>query len=176
MKPSEHRLISEIVHPANWTFVPQGIGFGIISPKENEITDIFNESLSLIVGSAVIRPLEDVVSSHINNIKDNYTNFELVDSQESSLSNNAAHKIVYTYRDNSYENSCQCDLKEMVLFTIRDKIQYMLIYATELDKFTSYLPAVENITRSIKIQEQTMAEITTKSRTPAKWRSCGSCN
>jgi YVTN family beta-propeller protein len=160
--PNKHGLISEIVYPRNWQFTPQGSGFQITSLKENH-TDNFMESLSLYVEAAGLDSLQDVASGWIGQAKQ-ALNFQLVDSQESTLSNNSAHKIVYTYTQHpNVEGSCRCDVKEMVIFTIKDRKVYTLHYSAELDKFISYLPTIETILDSIKIQEKVLVNITSRS-------------
>jgi len=157
-KTSQHGLFTKIKYPEKWKFTANPIGFEI------HWSDNYYEGLTINVAPAETSTLEDVVNSYINgffvgtNIK-NYTNFQLVGSEQSTLSNKGAHKIVYTYKD---LEGCQCDIKTMGIFAIIDKKTYTLEYWTELDKFSSYLPSIEVIIDSIKIYEN-LANITPKS-------------
>ena len=49
--------VSEISQPKSWNFTALGVGFEILSPMENNSTDKFNESLSMIVTAAGLQSL-----------------------------------------------------------------------------------------------------------------------
>ena len=98
-----------------------------MSPFENN-NDNFTEYLYIIIGTTSLDSIEDYTSNHINYLKGNLTNFQLLNSTETTLSSNPAHKIIYTYKDNQYNWSCHCDLKVMAIITLIDNKEYLFIY------------------------------------------------
>lgn len=174
-KPYEHGLISEIHYPQMWDLIPQpvGVGLQIFSNRENPSTDEFTERLFMSASAAGVMRIEDVVSHEINRIKNgNLTNFEIEASEQTTLLDNPAHKIIYTYNDNQYDDfgqyhnvsedafsePCYCDVKEMMVFTIKDQKVYTLYFTAERDKFSSYLPTIEKILNSTKVDEKEVLE------------------
>jgi YVTN family beta-propeller protein len=153
-------LISDIEHPRSWNFTAYGIiGFEILSPTENIITDHFNESMFMMTSAAGDTSLGDSVGQDINNIKQqNLTNFVLGDSHQINFLNNTAHKIIYSFKNDKYEDlsqdPCRCDLQVMTIYTIINKKLYTFVFTTEQDKFRSYLPTFENIMDSIVMLEK----------------------
>ena len=173
---------SEIIHPINWSLVlGQGVGFQIISPEDGPMDD-FRETLSVTAAAAGTRPIEDFVSNNVNTIKESLTNFQTIDTQEGTLLNNTAHKMVYTYIDDVRDDGhgdiynassdeyiqypCECVLQEIVSFTIIDQKLYMVTQTGELDKLASYVPTMEKIIESLKVGEKAVENITIKSGLP----------
>ena len=64
--------------------------------QESLFLSIISTSLSMV--NIRDSSIENFISKVNNHIKD-LSNFQLLDSQETTLSNNSAIKIVYTYKD-----------------------------------------------------------------------------
>ena len=155
-KHSKHQLLSQIEYPKIWDFIPVGVGFQIYSPFENDL-DNYREYLYTSIGSSPVNSIEDLASNYINNIKGKLTNFQLLNSTETTLLNNSAHKIIFTFKDD--QSSCQCDLKVMSIITKIDSKAYFVEYSAELDKFSSYLRIIQTIINSLKIQEKATVDV-----------------
>jgi hypothetical protein len=86
--------------------------------------------------------------------------------------NNIAHKIIYSFKNDKYEDlhrdPCECDLQEMLIFTVVDKKLYTFRFTAEQDKFRSYLPLIENIVDSIVIREKGLMNVKNRSGLPLK--------
>ena len=158
--------VSYIEYPRIWTFIPHTTGFVIWSPLEKN-DDNVDENLGLTIEfSQVGTDIESLVSNQINNAKGNLSNFQLIDSEETTLFNKPAHKVIYTYKDDQLPNSCQCDIKVMSVFTIINNKAYTFDYMGEMDKFSSYLQTIEAIINSTKVLENTLKYTTNKSGLP----------
>ena len=165
-------VMSDIEHPRSWNFTPYGnIGFEILSPTENNITDHFNESLVVFASAAGTTSLGDSVGQYVNTLKQqNLTNFVFGDSRQINFLNNTAHKIIYSFKNDKHEDlgrdPCECDLQVMVISTIIDRKLYNFVFTAEQDKFRSYLPLFENIMDSIVMREKGSINIKNKSGLP----------
>jgi serine/threonine-protein kinase len=71
--------------------------------------------------------------------------FNLVESLPTTIGNNPAHQIVYT------ETLDQLKLKKMQVWTVKDGIAYLIIYAADEANYSDQLPTVRKMLDSIEI-------------------------
>jgi YVTN family beta-propeller protein len=156
--------ISNFKYPNNWTLSLLKPGFQIFSPLENDSdpADTFYEYLSMNVQPAGISEISDLISSDINYLKGNWTKFQLIESNETTLSNKPAHKIKFTY----FDYTCQCDVEAMSIYTIIGPNFYTITFYAERDKFSSYLPVVESVLNTILIEGNKITHKLNKSGLP----------
>jgi eukaryotic-like serine/threonine-protein kinase len=71
--------------------------------------------------------------------------FNLVESLPTTIANNPAHQIVYT------ETLEQLALKKMQVWTIKDGIAYLIIYAADESDYSDQLPTIRKMLDSFEI-------------------------
>jgi hypothetical protein len=71
--------------------------------------------------------------------------FNLVESLPTIIANNPAHQIVYT------ETLEQLTMKKMQVWTIKDGIAYLIIYAADESDYSNQLPTVRKMLDSFEI-------------------------
>jgi serine/threonine-protein kinase len=71
--------------------------------------------------------------------------FNLVESLPTTIANNPAHQIVYT------ETLDQLNLKKMQVWTVKDGIAYLIIYAADEADYSDQLPTVRKMLDSFEI-------------------------
>jgi serine/threonine-protein kinase len=74
--------------------------------------------------------------------------FELIESTSATLSDNPAHKVVYTYSDAEIGIT-----KTMEILTIKDDKLYFISYTADATKYSSYLPTIQKMIDSFKINK-----------------------
>jgi YVTN family beta-propeller protein len=148
------KLISQIEYPGTWKYQAQDYGFEIVSQENiNSTKRCQNSTLLHSVHAAGLLGLDDTIGNFVNQMKQAGINFELIASQRNEMvSDNRAHKVVYSYTDN--QNNCT--MKGMAMFIVSDKKVYRFIFSAEQDKFYSDLRIVESIIDSIKFLESPM--------------------
>jgi len=137
-----------IQYPNDWEVATEirGVIVAFFSPLENE-DDQFSESLT--VGSQVVLDnvtLDISVNNTINYFKQ-FSDFNLIDSQPTTLAQNPAWKIVYQL------SSQERDVKTIKVFTIKDHVGYSITFGAESENFAKYLPIVEKMIQSFMITE-----------------------
>ena len=151
----------ELEYPSDWEiqnieesqediFVDTQIGF--TSPRENTL-DIFRETFSISIGSLPIVGFDNIPfdilqqysSFKITELNTSATNFNLLESTETILANNPAHKIVYTYIDRGKE------IMTLDITTIKDNKVYFVTFIAEPEKYNDYLLKVNRMIESFKV-------------------------
>ena len=146
-----------IQYPSNWEKVEfnQGIEEGhrniivnFVSPLESS-SDTFREYLIIEVGDlrsqnlSLNKYIDKQISSRLS-----LPGFELIESTSATLSDSPAHKVVYTYSDAEIGIT-----KTMEILTIKDDKLYFISYTADATKYSSYLPAIQKMTDSFKINK-----------------------
>ena len=100
LNSTKYGLVSEIKYPLGWEFYPNGAGFNIYTPLESK-SDKLQEYLLLSVTSVNLginlgNTMQSEMGFIINNIKSNFSNFILIDSNTTTLFNKPAYKVMYS--------------------------------------------------------------------------------
>lgn len=140
--------------PAKWQIKEnptQGTQVSFFSPKENE-EDRFIENVNLQISDLSANPeivLDDIVKAWNNqSLVDYPDSFKIVTQDKITLSGVDAVKIVYLASDNISA------LKGMTIIFFKDGKAYSINYASEEKSYEKFLPAVEKLVKSIKLEAQ----------------------
>lgn len=146
----------EIKHPSDWTETPNISSVNIMgmdistfslilaSPLEGE-TDAFQEYVSVAVADLPITlTLDQYFGAATNQAKASLKNSKIIESTEITISGLSAKRIVMTGELN------QLSLKELVIFIMKDKKAYGIIYAAEANKYSNYLEMANKIIETFK--------------------------
>jgi hypothetical protein len=91
--------------------------------------------------------LDEIVSDDINSNRQNLTSFQLTESGSTTLaSNSSAYKVIFTFTDSGVY------YKEMGIYMIKGNKLFLLSYIEEPGRFSSYLPTVQKMADSLRIQ------------------------
>jgi YVTN family beta-propeller protein len=109
-----------------------------------------NNTLSQVrIGSYRIlgETLDEIVSDNINSNRQNLTSFQLTESSSTTLAgNSSAYKVIFTFTDSGVY------YKEMGIYMIKGNKLFLLSYIEEPGRFSSYLPTVQKMADSLRIQ------------------------
>ena len=131
-------------YPADWT-KEESLSF--TSPMLSS-SDEAPESISVtteVLFSNIT--LEEYSDSAISILEDQFANFTLIESSNSTLSGYPAHQIVYTYTFNGV------DLKNFQIWTMADNIAYAITYGGITREFDDSLPVIKNMIDSFELTE-----------------------
>ena len=139
-----HTYGVRIHYPSDWevTESPSRITF---IPGSISHLDKIRDYLDIIVISAENMRLHELVSSEINYYRQNFQDFKLIDLVQTTLVNNPAYQITYSYHDG------QDDITRMILVTVKDGVAYYIAYHAHTAEFFRYLPTIEKMIRSFQI-------------------------
>jgi PsbP-like protein len=101
-------------------------------------------------------PLEVLITDEINSLRESYKNFQLIESRPTTLKDNLAHILVYTYNHPKFGL-----LKTMEIMLINlDRIEidkvYSIYYYANLEKYSDYLPFIQKIINSFEIADKSI--------------------
>jgi YVTN family beta-propeller protein len=133
-----------IHHPYDWE-VTQNHGRITFYPDSISHSDKIGDYLDIIVISSENMRLHELISREINDYRQNYPGFKLIDLVQTTLVNNPAYKITYSYQDG------QEDITRMILVTVKDGVAYFIVYHAQTAEFFQYLPTVERMIGSFQI-------------------------
>lgn len=121
------------------------------SPKEGK-DDKFIENVNLHVSDLSAKPnatLENIVAAWNQSSKSDYPeSFEVVSEEKTTLAGVNAIKIIAKAKDDI------SSLKSMTIFVLKDGKSYILNYSAEENSFDKYLPDVEKLLTSVKLEAQ----------------------
>jgi PsbP-like protein len=75
--------------------------------------------------------LEDLTNTRLNYDKNHVKNFNLLESNTTTLAGNQAHRLLYTYTSNSKT------IKAIEVFTIKDGNRYRVAYYADPAKYNT---------------------------------------
>jgi len=140
--------------PKNWRLVENSDArtqATFFAPKEGQ-DDKFIENVSLYISDLSAKPnvtLAEIVSAWINQSKSEFPDsFEVISQESASLGGVSAVKIVANAKDDV------SPLKSMALLALKDGKSYILNYSAEEKSFAKFLPEVESLINSFKLEAQ----------------------
>jgi YVTN family beta-propeller protein len=134
-------------YPSKWQESEEGKNNVRFSSLLESRSDNFRENLFIQILPSENTPLDNKVSEDIGKYRQNLTvtDFNITDSRTTSLLGNDARKIEYQYK---YGPNF---FKAMQLWTIISDKVYVIKYTAELNKYSTYLPIIREIIKSLKI-------------------------
>ncbi|HKG40681.1 MAG TPA: PsbP-related protein [Nitrososphaeraceae archaeon] len=143
-----------IQYPSNWEKIDFGqaieedgrhVVVTFLSPPEGAL-DIFREYLVIQVGNPMFnRSLEQYVDTQINSLRDSLPDFRIVESNSTTVADNRAHTIVYTFKVGEDE------YKVTEFWIIKDDKLYYLKYSTESEKSDNHGSTIRKMIDSFMI-------------------------
>jgi len=134
-----------IKHPTSWTTQENVMGSTAVflSPKENA-QDFFQENIN-IISFDLSMTLDQSSAYAESQIKQAITDANILESSQTTLAGNPAHKLVFTGRQG------QNNLKWMQVWTMKNDKVYLLTYTAEEGSYDAYLPTAQEIMASFTI-------------------------
>ena len=108
-------------------------------------TDDFREYLEIDVSPAGLETVEGLANQSINLLRYMLTNYNLVQSDSTTIANTNGYKVIYTYSEGQFE------YKVMQDWVIKDDKSFRFTYVSEVPQFPDYLPIVERMIDSFKV-------------------------
>ena len=127
---------------------PTKLVVGFLSPiGVQRVTDRIPENILVAVENLSSRNmgLAPYTTLQLSLLSEGTQGFNLVESLPTTIANNPAHQIVYT------ETLDQLTLKKMQVWTIKDGIAYLIIYAADESDYSDQLPTVRKMLDSFEI-------------------------
>jgi hypothetical protein len=141
----EHRI--SLLYPSNWNVTESDNAINFSSPIEGK-SDLFREGLLIEILRSGNIPLNEKVSLDIIALKQTLENFALIYSDANfRVSDYPAYMIVYSYTLN---NATKYDA--MKIWAVIGRNTYTISYSTESDNFQSYLPLIQSMIGSLRVE------------------------
>jgi hypothetical protein len=137
----------KIKYSPNWQ-IEEEEGEQVTFIKQNDIVEFLVDVHEL---DSPDTTLTDYVGDEITNKREERRNLNLIESAPVTLSGNVqAHKIVYTFVKDDEARFGEMNKILRIYVIDRDKV-YTLAYLAESDKYSTYLPIVQNMIESFSI-------------------------
>lgn len=140
----------KIEYPESWMVSEPGteIVVAFLSPLESP-WDTFQENVNIIIGD-LTEPmtLEEYSEAAIAQLRQEITDFTLLESGDFTLSTNPAYKVVYTTK---FE---QTPLQVMQVWTIKNDTVYTITYTAAASQYYVYSDIVDRMVASFEIAEK----------------------
>lgn len=139
----------KIKYPSNWEI--EELSFGSqrgakFWSHHQSISDTFSENLLVVVNPLQqAMTLKEFTDQNIEQIKKVIPNVGILSSNDATLDNNQAHKLVLTYIIN------QQNLKSLQMWTLKDNKSYVLTYVAEVGEYDTFLETAQEMINSFKI-------------------------
>lgn len=133
-------------YPPKWKEVQvNGIGVIFISPPESN-SDRFLEKLTIAVfPSNNNTSVNELVNGAINNYRDRYPDFQLIESKAITFKTNPAYTIVYSYTDQELRKVMAMDVG-----TSKDNRVYVFSYSADPTEYNSNMPTILKMINSFE--------------------------
>jgi hypothetical protein len=104
-----------------------------------------NDALFTVIGYSNVqnRPLNEIVDSMIENMRQNLPDFTLIESRPTTIAgNNSAYTVVFSYS--------QGTIQVLKFIMIKDNIAYEITYQADESKYLNYMSTIQNMIKSMK--------------------------
>jgi YVTN family beta-propeller protein len=142
-------------YPNSWNITYETLSFMYIEPIKEIYNKSFDENqnyLAIQVFSSQETELMDFISYDINYIKSYQYDYDIFESNKTTLNNNEAHNITYTFKDDPNSNAT---FQKMLIYVNTGIKYYTIEFQAEIEKYDDYLPIVKGIIKSIKFDIKT---------------------
>jgi YVTN family beta-propeller protein len=147
----EHKI--SLLVPSNWNISESDNSINFSSQLNGE-SDLFQEGLSIEILPSGNIPLNEYVSLDINALRQDVEHFVLTYFDANfTVSRYPAYKIIY-----SYSNNTAINLDTMKIWVVIGTTTYTISYNAESDNLHSYLPLVQKMIDSIRVEDSTESE------------------
>ena len=138
----------KIQYPADWEKLEDpsmpGLVVRFVSPETNRL-DYREEFVIYSERIPGVFTLDDYVRVSTEVLEESLaTELNVLDSSNTNLGGNQAHRLVYSAAVNGTDNEIQA----MILFTIKSGIAYTLSFVTSPDLYTGFTPTIEKMIES----------------------------
>ena len=118
------------------------------APPETD-TRIYPAALGLKIHELTSKSvvLQEVTKVQISELKKSNPNLEFSESTSITLAGKPAYKVVFTATDNN-----QVERKAMQLWTVIDNRAILITYKAQPDKYSTYLPTIEQMIDSFQVK------------------------
>lgn len=113
-------------------------------PPLNDTLDVFQEEVEIKVSKTNLS-LQDYTKIRLASVINSPLSFEILNENSTTLANNQAHKIVYTYKKGDNE------LKVMEIWTVKENKVYKITYSALAQKYFDYMPIIQEMIDSFEI-------------------------
>ena len=138
----------KIQYPKEWTVHEKAEGVGVVafrSPPKGSM-DAFQENLNIVVQDLGGRsiPLMQFSEMAINQLRQMYSNVEILESEPMVLSGKAGHKVEYIVR-------AELKIKILQVWTIKNYKAYIITFSADADHYQDYSTTAWNMINSFQI-------------------------
>ena len=136
-----------IQFPSNWEKSVNLDNFITFRAPPETDTRIYPAALGLKIQELASKSvlLEEVTKFQISELKKSNPNLEFSESTSSTLAGKPAYRVVFTATDNN-----QVERKAMQIWTIIDNKAILITYKAQPDKYSTYLPTIEQMIGSFQ--------------------------
>jgi hypothetical protein len=142
-----------IAYPQGW--IANDLGNGTVRFSTPLRTDLMRFTVNVvnIPPSLQNMTLDNIVELNLNSLKQQLSNFSLVETNATTLSveNQTAHKIVYT--NTNKDPNFPLGFKTMQIFAIKDGQIVTISYVSEQSQYQRFLPTIERMLDSITFRK-----------------------
>jgi len=131
-----------IQFPSNWEKSVNLDNFITFRAPPETDTRIYPAALGLKIQELASKSvlLEEVTKFQLSELKKSNPNLEFSESTSSTLAGKPAYRVVFTATDNN-----QVERKAMQIWTIIDNKAILITYKAQPDKYSTYLPTIEQM-------------------------------
>jgi YVTN family beta-propeller protein len=141
---SDHKI--SLLVPYNWNVTEGNNIINFSSPLEAK-SDLFREQFLIEILKSRNIILNDKVSLDIIKLRQSHDNFSLIDSDANfRVSGYPAYELVYTYANKTI------NYDTIRIWTVIGRNTYTISYNAESDNFHSYLPLIQNMIGSLRVE------------------------
>jgi YVTN family beta-propeller protein len=139
--------------PSDWNITESDNTINFSSPLQGR-SDTFREGLFIEILPSGNIPLNEYVSLDINALRQDLDHFVLTYSDANfTVSRYPAYKVIYSYSNNTASN-----LGAMRIWVVIGTNTYTISYHAELDNFHSYLPLIQKMIDSFRVEDSLESE------------------
>jgi eukaryotic-like serine/threonine-protein kinase len=142
-----------VAYPKGW--IANDLGNGTVRFSTPLRTDLMRFTVNVvnIPPSLQNMTLDNIVDLNLNTLKQQLSNFSLVETNTTTLSpeNQTAQKIVYT--NTNKDPNFPLGFKSMQIFAIKDGQMVTISYVSEQSQYQKYLPTIERMLDSITFKK-----------------------
>jgi hypothetical protein len=142
-----------LAYPEGW--IANDLGNGTVRFSTPLRTDLMRFTVNVVNIPLSLQnmTLDNIVELNLNTLKQQLSNFSLVETNTTTLSpeNQTAHKIVYT--NTNKDLNFPLGFKTMQIFAIKDGQVVTISYVSEQSQYQRFLPIVERMLDSITLKK-----------------------
>ena len=137
----------KIDYPAGWTHELHAGGIVTFLASLESDSNTYPAGLGIKIQHLKSKniSLNNITKIQIKNLTQNHPDFKLIESTESKIGGNSAHKIVFTATD--YKKN---ERQAMQIWTLKGDKAYLITYKAEPGKYAKYLPIIQKMLDSFQ--------------------------